>query len=141
ATLRAAVSYPSGVSAFTDDQIQAALQAVGLARFADQLDEAANWGSRLSIGEQQRPAFARVVLHRPAWKFLHGGTPGHDEDGECMLYRLLQQELPRSSVVSIAHRSQLSVFHTTHISIATPTTPGLPGRIMRSDTDGEVQTR
>jgi putative ATP-binding cassette transporter len=141
ATLRAAVSYPSAVGTFSDDEIQAALQAVGLARFADQLDEAANWGSRLSIGEQQRLAFARVILHRPDWIFLDEATAGLDEDGECMLYRLLQQELPRSSVVSIAHRSQLSVFHTTHISIATPATPGLPGRIMRSDTDGEVQTR
>jgi putative ATP-binding cassette transporter len=120
ASLREAVVYPAQAGSFSDSEIRDVLRSVGLERFVDRLDEVTNWGSRLSGGEQQRLAIARALLHQPEWLFLDEATAALDEDGEREMYELLQQRLPASSLVSIAHRSQVAKYHSARLILATP---------------------
>ena len=78
----------------------------------DHLDKAANWQQRLSLGEQQRLSIVRAVLLAPDWLLLDEATASLDEPGESTVYHLLREELPRTSIVSVGHRSTLRAFHT-----------------------------
>jgi putative ATP-binding cassette transporter len=110
-TLRAVVSYPAPAAGISDEALQEALQAVGLPKLVSRLDESANWAMQLSPGEQQRIAFARALVQAPEWLFLDEATSAVDEGTEARLYALLQERLPRTSVVSIGHRPTLGAFH------------------------------
>jgi putative ATP-binding cassette transporter len=65
----------------------------------------------LSLGEQQRLGFARVLLHRPSWIFLDEATSGLDEANQAAMYALLAAELPGAGLVSIGHRAGLDRHH------------------------------
>ena len=54
-----------------------------------ELDSNGKWYQRLSLGEQQRVAFARILLSKPAVVFLDGATSALDEAGEKDLYNLV----------------------------------------------------
>ncbi len=88
------------------------MTAGGLQNLARRLDEQHNWSMQLSPGEQQRIAFARALLQQPAWLFLDEATSSLDETAEQELYRLLQEKLPQTTIVSIGHRSTLQALHT-----------------------------
>jgi putative ATP-binding cassette transporter len=111
ATLKAAVSYPQDPSAFSDDEVAKALQAVGLAHFTQELGRSDNWAQVMSGGEQQRLAFARALLNKPDWLFLDEATASLPEDAEASLYGLIREWLPDATVVSIGHRPSLAQFH------------------------------
>jgi vitamin B12/bleomycin/antimicrobial peptide transport system ATP-binding/permease protein len=110
-SLREAVSYPGGAGAFSDEKLREVLHAVQLDTFADRLDEVQNWSLLMSGGEQQRLAIARALLDEPEWLFLDEATAAVDEASERALYDLLQQRLPETTIVSIAHRPQVAQFH------------------------------
>jgi vitamin B12/bleomycin/antimicrobial peptide transport system ATP-binding/permease protein len=65
----------------------------------------------LSVGEQQRVAFARILLNKPKVLFLDESTSAMDEGLELMLYRLIRAELPQSIVVSVSHRDTVEQHH------------------------------
>ena len=67
---------------------------------------------RLSIGEQQRLAFARVLLVRPEIVFLDEATSALDEAAEASLYRLLRDAPWRPTIVSVGHHGTLRRFTT-----------------------------
>jgi putative ATP-binding cassette transporter len=110
-TLRDAVTYPSASGVFSDDGAREVLHAVGLDKLVERLDEERNWSLTLSGGEQQRVAIARALLHRPDWLFLDEATSALDEAGERRVYELLGERLPRSALVSIAHRPAVAAYH------------------------------
>jgi putative ATP-binding cassette transporter len=110
-TLADAIAYPSKHGAFDMEAIRDVLIAVGLPAFAARLGEEAHWNRMLSLGEQQRLAVARAILHAPDYLFLDEATASLDEPSEATLYRLLQARLPRTAIVSIGHRSTLNAFH------------------------------
>lgn len=114
-TLANAVVYPAAPDAFARDEIAAALRFARLAPFVERLDEDNNWGQRLSGGEQQRVAIARALLAKPDWLFLDEATSALDEKLEDDIYRMLRERLPRTTVVSIGHRSTLHAFHERHL--------------------------
>jgi putative ATP-binding cassette transporter len=111
-TLRSALEYPSPDPAFPDEQMRKALELVELGHLATRLDESDHWEKRLSVGEQQRVAIARVLLHEPQWLFLDDATAALDEEAEQRIYTLLTERLPRASVISIAHRASVARYHT-----------------------------
>jgi len=110
--LRRVISYPSTSDAFDDATLRQALDAVDLAALGDHLDQVDQWSRRLSPGEQQRLAFARVLLQKPDWLFMDEATAALDPNREATLYRMVQTALPDVTIVSIGHRTELAALHT-----------------------------
>jgi vitamin B12/bleomycin/antimicrobial peptide transport system ATP-binding/permease protein len=117
AALQAAIGYPSQEGAFAPESIAEVVEAVGLPALAQRLQEEAHWNRILSLGEQQRLAIARAILQAPDYLFLDEATASLDEPSEAHLYRLLQERLPRTTIVSIGHRSTLIEFHDRHLAL------------------------
>jgi putative ATP-binding cassette transporter len=110
-SLRATLTYPRTEEAYPDAEIREVLSAVGLEKFAPELDTVHQWANRLSGGEQQRIAIARALLQKPNWLFLDEATSALDETSEAELYRLVRERLPGSAIVSIGHRQSLRAYH------------------------------
>jgi putative ATP-binding cassette transporter len=110
-TLREAVLYPQEHVGLPEARLMAVLRDVGLPELVSELDSVENWSYRLSLGEQQRLAFARVLLIQPTLVFLDEATSALDEAGEAELYRLLRSAPWHPTIVSIGHRATLRAFH------------------------------
>jgi putative ATP-binding cassette transporter len=110
-SLRSAIVYPAPAERFTTEQIKDALSAVGLPKLAEGLEDSAHWNRVLSLGEQQRLALTRALLQAPDYLFLDEATASLDEPSEARLYHLLRERLPRTTIISIGHRSTLQAFH------------------------------
>lgn len=116
-TLRAAISYPASPETFADADVRQALERCGLGEFVDMLDKHERWDRSLSLGQQQRVAFARVLLHRPKWVFMDEATSALDEENQASMLGLFENELKGASVLSIGHRPGLEEFHTRTLHI------------------------
>jgi putative ATP-binding cassette transporter len=110
-TLRHVITYPNAAGAFSQEEMSRVLRDVGLPQLCDRLDHDDNWPQRLSMGEQQRLAFARALLAKPDWIFLDEATASLDPDAETKLYQILRTRLPNVTLVSIAHRPSVALFH------------------------------
>ncbi|MET0528894.1 MAG: ABC transporter ATP-binding protein/permease, partial [Microvirga sp.] len=116
-TLRAALSYPAAPNTFEDADIRSALERCGLGEFVDMLDKYERWDKTMSLGQQQRVAFARVILHKPRWVFMDEATSALDEENQNSMLSLFDDELKGASVMSIGHRPGLEEFHTRTLHI------------------------
>jgi len=116
-TLRAALSYPASPDAFDDADVRAALERCGLGEFVDMLDKQERWDKTLSLGQQQRVAFARLILHKPRWVFMDEATSALDEENQDAMLSLFDNELKGATVMSIGHRPGLEEFHTRTLHI------------------------
>jgi vitamin B12/bleomycin/antimicrobial peptide transport system ATP-binding/permease protein len=115
--LRAVVSYPHQVGAFDDREIQQALVKVALSHLVIRVNDVRDWAKVLSVGEQQRIAFARILLSKPRAVFLDESTSALDEGLEQKLYELIRSELPETIVVSVSHRSTVEQFHARQLEL------------------------
>ena len=115
--LRTAIAYPAAGLPTDDARMQQALQQVNLAHLVERLGEQRDWSRILSIGEQQRLAFARVLFNRPQVVFLDESTSAMDEGLEHALYGLLRREMADSLLVSVGHRSTLAGFHSHRLEV------------------------
>ena len=111
--LRDALAYPEPASAYTDEQLKTALQDALLPDLAARLDDRDNWTQKLSGGEQQRLAIARVLLKAPAWVLADEATSALDVPAEETLYARLKAmtEQAGGALLSIAHRPSVAAFH------------------------------
>jgi vitamin B12/bleomycin/antimicrobial peptide transport system ATP-binding/permease protein len=116
-TLRAAVTYPAVPGTYADDDIRNALVDAKLASLLGELDREEVWSQRLSSGEQQRLALARVLLMRPDWLFLDEATSAVEEKLEAELYAMLARRLPNTTIMSIGHRSAVLPLHRRHLEM------------------------
>jgi vitamin B12/bleomycin/antimicrobial peptide transport system ATP-binding/permease protein len=109
--LRGVICYPNSSAEISDVAVRDALTKVALAPLAARLDEERDWAKVLSPGEQQRVAFARVLLAKPQAVFLDEATSALDEGLEFALYQVLRTELPECVVVSVSHRPTVEQHH------------------------------
>ncbi|MDB5894408.1 MAG: transporter ATP-binding protein, partial [Rhodoferax sp.] len=112
-SLRSQMIYPATSTTLDDAQLLSVLadaQLGGLAQQVGGLDATHDWEKRLSTGEQQRLAFARVLVRSPRVAILDEATSALDSATESLLY----ERLTRTGVtlISIAHRAAVLRFHT-----------------------------
>lgn len=112
-TLRSQLIYPSAHTDLSDAQLLAILEEVHLPRLAERmggLDAVHDWEKLLSVGEQQRLAFARVLVHKPNIVILDEATSALDSGNEAALYARLRAN--GTTLISIAHRAAVLRHHT-----------------------------
>jgi putative ATP-binding cassette transporter len=114
-TLRRAVAYPGSADSWSEMEIAEALDKVGLAHLKDKIEEDAPWDQTLSGGEKQRLAFARLFLHNPDIIVLDEATSALDDKSQDKMMELLTKTLPKATIVSVAHRTELEAFHSRKI--------------------------
>jgi vitamin B12/bleomycin/antimicrobial peptide transport system ATP-binding/permease protein len=113
ADLRSQLVYPHGDAAVSDVELQRILDRVMLPDLAEKhggLAAIRDWGRVLSLGEQQRIGFARMLVSHPKLVFLDEATSAVDFATETTLYQLLVQS--GASFVSIGHRLSILDYHT-----------------------------
>ncbi|MGC8504783.1 MAG: ABC transporter ATP-binding protein/permease [Acidithiobacillus sp.] len=116
-TLRDVLVYPFGVPGVSDESLRGVLLLCGMPSLAERLDEARLWAHVLSLGEQQRLAFARILLQKPQWVFMDEATSALDEPAEGRLYEMLIEELPQTAIISVGHRSSLLQYHEQRLAL------------------------
>ena len=114
-SLRNALAYPQPAAQYDDAALKQALIDALLPQLTGRLDDEDAWSQKLSGGEQQRLAVARVLLKKPRWIFADEATSALDEAAEKTLYGklLARVKSAHGSLVSIAHRPTVAAFHGT----------------------------
>jgi putative ATP-binding cassette transporter len=111
--LRDQLLYPYPDRGFSDEHILEVVGKVNLADVLDRvdsdLDRVMDWINVLSIGEQQRVAFARLFLRNSKFAFLDEATSALDEENQQRLYQLLKES--RVGFISVGHRTTLIEYH------------------------------
>jgi putative ATP-binding cassette transporter len=105
------LAYPAAPDTHDEAAYAQALHDCRLPQLVPRLQQTARWSHQLSPGEQQRLAFAQVLLNRPDILFMDEATSALDNDTEAHLMQLLAERLPGCTLVSVAHRTTLDVFH------------------------------
>ena len=111
-TLRSQLLYPQVKRELPDEELHRILQAVNLPDVVSRLgglDVELDWSKVLSLGEQQRLAFARVMLTKPRYAILDEATSALDEENEVCLYGRLQDS--STTLVSVSHRVAILKYH------------------------------
>ena len=97
---------------YDEAKIINALNLVGMGHLAQGFDTPVeNWHQTLSLGEQQRLTFARILIQEPDYLLLDEATSSLDETAETALYKLIQKQLPDVTILSVGHRSTLKALH------------------------------
>lgn len=112
-TLRSQIIYPSKQTDLSDERLLELLREVQLESLAERvggLDASHDWEKQLSIGEQQRLAFARVLARAPRIVILDEATSALDSANEAALYERLRAS--GTTLISIAHRPAVLKHHT-----------------------------
>jgi len=111
-SLRSQLLYPHTSSEVDEEKLRRVLASVNLADLPDRLggfDANLDWGEILSLGEQQRLAFARLLLTEPRYAIVDEATSALDLKNEQYLYEQLQAT--KTTFVSVGHRLSLVKYH------------------------------
>ena len=115
--LSTALAYPKNSADIDRPLAEEILRKVQLGHLIERLEQEQDWARILSLGEQQRLAFGRLLLHKPKVAFLDEATASMDEGLEDAMYRLLKSELPNTTLISVGHRSTLKRYHRQQLQI------------------------
>ena len=115
-TLRQVLCYPN-LPDIDDEKLREVLSLCQLDTLVGALDETKQWSHLLSIGEQQRIAFARILLAKPEFIFMDEATSALDETLEAQLYEMLKSCLPDAAMISVGHRKSLRTWHKIEITL------------------------
>ena len=110
-TLREVLLYPGPRQSVSDEELYSAMSLCRLDGLKGQLDRVEEWSHMLSLGEQQRIAFVRALIHKPEWLFMDEATSALDEPTERILYKLLREHLQSTAMISVGHRGTLNSYH------------------------------
>merc|ERR1711964_254205 len=111
-TLRCQMLFPKQASPMDDKQLNSTLERVNLAHLMDAkkgLNTCSDWRARLSGGEKQRLAMARLLIAKPQIAFLDEATSALDSENEQRLYREMQAR--GATYISVGHKDELLKFH------------------------------
>ncbi|MEH2068928.1 MAG: ATP-binding cassette domain-containing protein [Nostoc sp.] len=111
-TLREQLLYPKTNRQMTDAELKEVLQQVNLQNLLSRVegfDTEVPWESILSLGEQQRLAFARLLVTNPRFTILDEATSALDLTNEGNLYQQLQET--KTTFISVGHRESLFNYH------------------------------
>jgi vitamin B12/bleomycin/antimicrobial peptide transport system ATP-binding/permease protein len=136
-SLRHALLYPATDRKVSDDVLHAALKRCGLSDLSDRLDDEEPWDRILSGGEQQRLAFARLLIDPPDIVIMDEATSALDELSQDRMMRLLREELAAATVLSVGHRPGLEIYHDREITLVRE--PGQPHAVPRGSRTGLVR--
>ncbi|MBE9223508.1 ABC transporter ATP-binding protein/permease [Cyanobacterium stanieri LEGE 03274] len=116
-TLREQLTYPSVNKSIDDQELQEVLNLVNLSNLAERFggfEVEKDWGEVLSLGEQQRVAFARIFINKPKYVILDEATSALDVNNEASLYSYLK--LQNITYISVGHRESLKNYHQSTIN-------------------------
>ena len=116
-TLKSVLAYPQNIEQINVQQFESILDKCRLSHLKEKLNVEDDWSRILSLGEQQRIAFARALLFKPQWIFLDEATSALDEKTEQIMYEILDNELKDSTIISIGHRNTLRKYHQYNLQI------------------------
>lgn len=111
-TLREQLLYPLTNREMTNTELQEVLQQVNLQNMlnrVDDFDSEKPWENILSLGEQQRLAFARLLVNPPSFTILDEATSALDLTNEGILYEQLKTR--NTTFISVGHRESLFNYH------------------------------
>lgn len=111
-TLRAALAYPSPVSAFDDGAFASALERMALAHLEPELDRTRRWDRELSGDEQQKLPFARLLLHRPRWILINEALDSLDEETRGLALDIFTLELADAAILNLGRADTQKGFFT-----------------------------
>ena len=123
-TLRTALLYPHPDTTVAEDKIRETLVRCGLGHLIARLDETDQWGQLLSGGEQQRLAFARVLIHPPDILIMDEPTSSLDELSQFRMMEYMRDLLPDAMVIHAGHRPGIEHFHDREIQLKRETRDG-----------------
>lgn len=121
ASLRDILCYPEPGGTFKRNEMEEALRAVGHEELIKYLDDEKTQGDSFSKNlqhdQKQRLAFARILLHKPSFLMLDDTTGALDDAAAAELYKLVVDRMPKTTIISVVHRTELSVYHTLRADI------------------------
>ncbi|SMF58683.1 putative ATP-binding cassette transporter [Tistlia consotensis] len=109
-TLRRALAYPAPAEVFAEAEFERVLQRVGLGRLHSHLDEERRWDKQLALDEQQTLAFARLLLHRPAWVVMDDPLNALELARRSELCGIFDQELAGTAVLAVGRTTAAAPF-------------------------------
>jgi len=115
-SLRDQLTYPQREAKDVDDEtLCAILSRVQLPNLRSDLDAVCRWDERLSMGEQQRIAVARMLTQKPTYAILDEATSANDPANELLMYHAVQDTC--KAFVSVGHRPSLTQFHSQRLHL------------------------
>jgi putative ATP-binding cassette transporter len=111
-TLRAALAYPSPVTSYKDEDLNAVLQSAGLDHLSSSLDRMARWDRELTDDEQQYLVIARIVLHKPHWVVIDEALDALDDDARDRVISSFNAGLKDAAIVNIGRPETQHPFFT-----------------------------
>ncbi|APB79560.1 ABC transporter ATP-binding protein [Pasteurella multocida] len=93
---------------YSPQELNQVLNLVGLEKWQNRLEEVLPWHIVLSHGEQQRLAFARILLTKPQLLCLDEATSNLDETSAFLLMQLIREQLPNTTVIFTSHQTKIS---------------------------------
>jgi putative ATP-binding cassette transporter len=127
--LREAICYPKMNFLSDDHEIMETLNQCGLGYLIDKLYHVCDWSESLSLGEQQKLAFCRMIINKPDILYLDEVSSALDENSEKHLYTEIIKHLPNTLIISVGHRSTLKSLHTMTLNLINDLKKGPAGEL------------
>lgn len=119
-TLRTAICYPASSERFDQAVLEQLLKKAGVEDLLELLDQTDNWEKSLSREQQQRLGLVRLLLYRPKWVLLQEAFDSLSPEGEEIMLRLICEELPEATLLSITNQPTAEAFHERRIVLPAP---------------------